>query len=367
MNKLKKLLLTLITITCITSTTHAADGGSGSEAKKRTETIEQINEQLIKKVKSLKLKIVFKPWVIEQETFFKEIAPLMNAGANPLAVGCEGKHAMAVAVEKKLIFLANEIYARRPRGSNLTPEGFKAWQQIRFERLASISPEPRPDYIVCNHTLLEHAVANHQVGYIQTNAPHANILTLKAALRAAKHVQHDQIIAILTQAEKEYKGKKGKRKASSTPASREVASIHPSALTTIIVPPAPAGIGSLPAAVSGASIPHGNGSGEAYQGIPFSSIPIINAAHNGNLATVKRLIEQGADVNAVELDDLFETTPLLEAITQDHIQISLALINAGANPDKPDFLGITPREAIKEKYGEEHLLHKALPGTVAAQ
>lgn len=56
--------------------------------------------------------------------------------------------------------------------------------------------------------------------------------------------------------------------------------------------------------------------------------PLIRAAHNGHLHTVRFLLERGADVNAVDIGD---NTALHWASMRGHVEICKVLLEAGAD------------------------------------
>ncbi len=56
--------------------------------------------------------------------------------------------------------------------------------------------------------------------------------------------------------------------------------------------------------------------------------PLIRAAHNGHYQTVKFLVEQGADVNAL---DMGESTALHWAAMRGHVEIVKYLLEAGSD------------------------------------
>jgi hypothetical protein len=68
--------------------------------------------------------------------------------------------------------------------------------------------------------------------------------------------------------------------------------------------------------------------------------PLFWAAHKGDAALVKALIDVGADVNACE--SICKTTPLLIAVVDQKYDVAEILLKAHANPDIRDWLGKTP-------------------------
>lgn len=78
--------------------------------------------------------------------------------------------------------------------------------------------------------------------------------------------------------------------------------------------------------------------------------PLHDAAENGQLAEVQRLIRSGSNVNAQRVNGL---TPLHLAASFNHLQTAAALLSAGANP------------AIAQKHGRTPLHLAAYNGHVA--
>ncbi len=93
--------------------------------------------------------------------------------------------------------------------------------------------------------------------------------------------------------------------------------------------------------------------------------PIIRAAEKGEAATVKRLLEEGADINR---RDLAGYTPLIAAILADQDDVAALLIVNKADPNAPDVLGITPLMYAIYKGQEStvrHLLEAGADKTMA--
>ncbi|KAM6953845.1 ankyrin repeat and SOCS box protein 5 [Aplochiton taeniatus] len=67
--------------------------------------------------------------------------------------------------------------------------------------------------------------------------------------------------------------------------------------------------------------------------------PLHDAACHGRLSTLKHLIKQGGNVNALTLDHL---SPLHEACRRDHASCARALIEAGANLNVTTVDGVSP-------------------------
>src|SRR5688500_13256973 len=68
-------------------------------------------------------------------------------------------------------------------------------------------------------------------------------------------------------------------------------------------------------------------------------VPLADAAARGDLAAVRALIAQKADINAARLDG---TTALHAAIHADRLDIADILLRARANAGARDRYGITP-------------------------
>ncbi|NVJ59622.1 MAG: ankyrin repeat domain-containing protein [Gammaproteobacteria bacterium] len=66
---------------------------------------------------------------------------------------------------------------------------------------------------------------------------------------------------------------------------------------------------------------------------------IMKAAKNGNLETVKELIEKGTSPNELDPDDWRETPPLLAAIKNKHSEVAKYLIERGADSKVVDASG----------------------------
>ncbi len=75
--------------------------------------------------------------------------------------------------------------------------------------------------------------------------------------------------------------------------------------------------------------------GFANSGLPISAqgLPLIEAATQNDVATVKRLLKQGAEINA---QDARGRTALLGAVEGNHLESAQALIEAGADVNVQD-------------------------------
>ncbi|XP_023670422.1 ankyrin repeat and SOCS box protein 5-like isoform X3 [Paramormyrops kingsleyae] len=67
--------------------------------------------------------------------------------------------------------------------------------------------------------------------------------------------------------------------------------------------------------------------------------PLHEAASQGRLLTVRKLISQGCNVNVLTIDHV---SPLHEASLSDHVACAKALIEAGANVNVTSIDGVTP-------------------------
>jgi ankyrin repeat protein len=70
-----------------------------------------------------------------------------------------------------------------------------------------------------------------------------------------------------------------------------------------------------------------------------SSVPVVDAAKNGNRETLRALLKKGANVNAAEADG---TTALHWASYRDDLESADVLIHAGAAVNAANDLGVTP-------------------------
>ena len=66
---------------------------------------------------------------------------------------------------------------------------------------------------------------------------------------------------------------------------------------------------------------------------------VVDAAHAGNLSSVRKLIKEKADVNAISNDG---STALLWAAYHGDADMAKALLAAGASVDVPNRYGVTP-------------------------
>lgn len=81
-----------------------------------------------------------------------------------------------------------------------------------------------------------------------------------------------------------------------------------------------------------------------------SDEPLHDAAYAGNIAEVRRLLEQGYDVN---LKDRAQATPLHYAASGGHLELADMLLNLGANVNAEGHMGYTP---LHLAYFNGHLL-----------
>ena len=68
-------------------------------------------------------------------------------------------------------------------------------------------------------------------------------------------------------------------------------------------------------------------------------VPLVDAAERGNVAEVRALLKQGADITATRMDGL---TALHAAVYADHLNVTEALLAAGAKATAADRYGVTP-------------------------
>src|SRR6476469_306169 len=68
-------------------------------------------------------------------------------------------------------------------------------------------------------------------------------------------------------------------------------------------------------------------------------VPLVDAAERGDLAAVRTLLTQKADVGAAREDGL---TALHAAVNADRLDVADALLKAGASATAKDRYGITP-------------------------
>jgi ankyrin repeat protein len=71
---------------------------------------------------------------------------------------------------------------------------------------------------------------------------------------------------------------------------------------------------------------------------------LLFAARQGYTDTAKALLDGGADVNQLNAGD--QTSPLLMSIINGHFDLSLMLLERGANPNAPAFNGVAPLFAV---------------------
>ena len=67
--------------------------------------------------------------------------------------------------------------------------------------------------------------------------------------------------------------------------------------------------------------------------------PLMSAAYNGQIETVRFLIDHGADINS---QDMFNRTPLIYSLESKNSEIAQYLVKMGADVELKDELGQTP-------------------------
>jgi ankyrin repeat protein len=85
-------------------------------------------------------------------------------------------------------------------------------------------------------------------------------------------------------------------------------------------------------------------------------VPLVDAARNGNLAAVRALLRQNANVNTPAVDG---TTALEWAVHRDDVPIADALLSAGANVNAPNRYGVTAI-ALAAENGSAPMLERLL-------
>jgi ankyrin repeat protein len=83
-----------------------------------------------------------------------------------------------------------------------------------------------------------------------------------------------------------------------------------------------------------------------------SRTPLHHAIENENLIVAQFLLESGADVNAHE-EAKSGDTPLGTIATHCSLAAARILIEAGANPTIPGWMGITPLDRVKQRTDPE--------------
>jgi ankyrin repeat protein len=79
--------------------------------------------------------------------------------------------------------------------------------------------------------------------------------------------------------------------------------------------------------------------------IPGAMTPLLYAARDGRIESVKILLAAGAEIDHADANNV---TPLLMAITNNHVDMARALIDQGANVKAVDWYGRTPLWAAIE-------------------
>ncbi|HEY8521143.1 MAG TPA: ankyrin repeat domain-containing protein [Gammaproteobacteria bacterium] len=85
---------------------------------------------------------------------------------------------------------------------------------------------------------------------------------------------------------------------------------------------------------------------------------VVEAARDGDLATVRELIGAGADANAIAKDG---STPLLWAAYHSDVEMAKALLAAGADPNVANDFGVTPLLQAS-RYGDAAMIKVLLEG-----
>lgn len=86
--------------------------------------------------------------------------------------------------------------------------------------------------------------------------------------------------------------------------------------------------------------------------------PLIEAARAGDAPRIRQLVAHGADPNAVFLTNT-EWTPLLHAVHTNRLVSVAALLDAGADPNRPSPMGLTPL-MFAASYGETPIVQLLL-------
>ena len=77
--------------------------------------------------------------------------------------------------------------------------------------------------------------------------------------------------------------------------------------------------------------------------------PLAWAAKNGDILSMKLLLEAGANVNAVDTRNIGNTA-LREVIGDGNIEVIELLLKAGADPDIPGWMQVSARNAAKSQW-----------------
>ena len=92
---------------------------------------------------------------------------------------------------------------------------------------------------------------------------------------------------------------------------------------------------------------------EASASIPDPDIRLIDAIDQGDVETLRRLLEAGADPN--ELEPASHSLPLAVAIMVENPQMIRILLDAGADPNVPGPDGVSPVMLAAERHNSEIL------------
>ncbi len=86
--------------------------------------------------------------------------------------------------------------------------------------------------------------------------------------------------------------------------------------------------------------------------------PLVEAARGGDAPRIRRLVAQGADPDAILYANT-EWTPLLHAVHRNQLASVAALLDAGADPNRPSPDGMTPL-MFAAGYGEQAIVRLLL-------
>lgn len=80
---------------------------------------------------------------------------------------------------------------------------------------------------------------------------------------------------------------------------------------------------------------------------PEGETPLMAAAGAGSVAAVRHLVQRGVDVNAAE--SFQQTTALMRAAAEGHLEVASLLLEAGADPDKQAHI-----TSLSERFNADH-------------